>query len=81
MQRSAKILILIWEEIIKKIPMSVELWVGRRKEPILCYVAKNYEKKNSGSKGRIQSVHNLCVFRILKKNSGRIRYKIMSAIK
>ena len=27
------------------------LWVGRRKEPILVYVPKNYGKKNSGSKG------------------------------
>ena len=27
------------------------LWVGRRKEPILGYVPKNYEKENSGSKG------------------------------
>ena len=27
------------------------LWVGRRKEPILGYVPKNDEKKNSGSKG------------------------------
>ena len=27
------------------------LWVGRRKEPILGYVSKNYERKNSGSKG------------------------------
>ena len=26
------------------------LWVGRRKEPILGYVPKNYKKKNSGSK-------------------------------
>ena len=27
------------------------LWVGRRKKPILGYVSKNYEKKNSGTKG------------------------------
>ena len=27
------------------------LWVGRRKEPILDYVPKNYEKKNSVHKG------------------------------
>ena len=25
------------------------LWVGRRKEPILGYVPKNYERRNSGS--------------------------------
>ena len=32
--------------------MSVSrLWVGRRKEPILGYVPKNDEKKNSGGKG------------------------------
>ena len=30
--------------------------VCRRKEPILGYVPKNYEKKNSGSKGLIESV-------------------------
>ena len=28
-----------------------QLWVSRRKEPILCYVPKNDKKKNSGSKG------------------------------
>ena len=27
------------------------LWVGRRKEPILGYVQKNYERNNSGSNG------------------------------
>ena len=27
------------------------LWVGRRKEPILGYVPKKYERKNSGSNG------------------------------
>ena len=31
------------------------LWVGRRKEPILGYVPKNYEKKNSVLKGLIFS--------------------------
>ena len=36
----------------KEIPISVAtIWVGRRKEPILDYVPKNYEKNNSGSKG------------------------------
>ena len=29
----------------------MRLWVGRRKEPILGYVPKNDEKKNSGDKG------------------------------
>ena len=28
-----------------------QLWIGRRKEPILGYVLKNDEKKNSGSNG------------------------------
>ena len=36
---------------IKKFPWALRLWVGRRKEPILGYVPKNYEKNNSGSKG------------------------------
>ena len=35
----------------KKIHMSDRLWVGRRKEPILGYVLKNYEKKNLVLKG------------------------------
>ena len=32
------------------------LWVGRRKDPILGYVLKNYEKKNSGGKGFLRQV-------------------------
>ena len=28
--------------------------IGRRKDPILRYVSKNYEYKNSGSKGLIK---------------------------
>ena len=32
------------------------LWVGRRKEPIVGYVPKNDEKKNSGGKGLIESI-------------------------
>ena len=52
MERLAKILILIYEGIIKKnFLWTSPLWVGRRKEPILGYVPKNYEKMNSGSKG------------------------------
>ena len=39
------------------------LWVGRRKEPILGYVSKNDEKKNSGGKGLIRKenlmIHHL----------------------
>ena len=35
--------------------------VRRRKEPILGYVSKNYEKKNSGSKGLIVYGHYLCI--------------------
>ena len=35
----------------KKILWASRLWVGRRKETILCYVPKNYVKKNSCSKG------------------------------
>ena len=31
----------------------MRLWVGRRKEPILGYVSKNYEKKNPGTNGLI----------------------------
>ena len=35
----------------KKILWASRLWVGRRKEPILGYVPKNDEKKNSVHKG------------------------------
>ena len=34
----------------KKFLWASRLWVGRRKEPILAYVQKNNEKKNSGGK-------------------------------
>ena len=47
-----EISILFWEGIIKKnFLWASRLWVGRRKEPILGYVPKNYEKKNSVHKG------------------------------
>ena len=39
----------------KKISWALRLWVGRRKEPILGYISKIYEKENSGSKGLIRS--------------------------
>ena len=42
----------------KKFLWASRLWVGRRKEPILGYVPKNYVKKNSGSKGLIVSLNN-----------------------
>ena len=45
-RRSAKILILN-TGIIEKISWAPRLWVSRRKEPILGYVPKNDEKKNS----------------------------------
>ena len=49
---SAKILILILRRDHKKnFLWASRLWVGRRKEPILGYVPKNYERKNSGSNG------------------------------
>ena len=32
------------------------IWVGRRKEPILCYVPKNDEKKNLAHKGLIINI-------------------------
>ena len=35
------------------------LWVGRRKEPILGYVPKNDEKKNSGGKGLKEFYQNI----------------------
>ena len=35
----------------KNFLLASRLWVGRRKEPILGYVPKNYEKNNSGSNG------------------------------
>ena len=37
----------------KKILWAKNLWVGRRKEPILGYVLKNDVQKNSGGKGLI----------------------------
>ena len=40
----AKTSILKLEGTIKKILWASRLWVGRRKEPILGYVSKNYEK-------------------------------------
>ena len=52
-ERLAKILILIYEGIIKKFLGALRLWVGRQKEPILGYVPKNCEKNNSGSNGLI----------------------------
>ena len=42
--RIAKTSILKLEGTIKKILWASRLWVGRRKEPILGYVSKNYEK-------------------------------------
>ena len=36
---------------MKNFPWASDLWVGRRKEPILGYVAKNDEKKNLVHKG------------------------------
>ena len=42
------------------------LWVGRRKEPILGYVPKNDEKKNSGGKGLMLSCKDYHVNNILK---------------
>ena len=55
--RIAKISNLKLEGIIKKISKwATPLWVGRRKEPILGYVSKNYEKKNSGTKGLTEAI-------------------------
>ena len=51
MRRSAKILILFKKGSSKNFLWASRLWVGRRKKPILGFVPKNYEKKNSGSKG------------------------------
>ena len=52
MRRSAKILILILEGIIKKISHERRDYESvDEKKLILGYVPKNYEKKNSGSKG------------------------------
>ena len=52
MRRSAKIFNLRRDH-QKKFIWASRLWVGRRKEPILGYVSKNYAKNNSGSKGLI----------------------------
>ena len=42
---------------------ELRLWVGRRKEPILCYVPKNYERKNSGNK--VLKISAFCnIFRV-----------------
>ena len=41
----------------KKFLWASGLWVGRRKEPILGYVPKNDEKKNSVHKGLIRGVY------------------------
>ena len=52
MRRNAKILILILEGIIKKISYERRDYESvDEKNFILVYVPKNYEKKNSGSKG------------------------------
>ena len=39
-----------------------QLWVDRRKEPILGYVPKNGEKKNSEWKGLITLKKNVCFY-------------------
>ena len=50
--RIDKISILKLEGIIKKnFLWASRLWVGRGKKLISGYVSKNYEKKNSGTKG------------------------------
>ena len=52
MRRNAKILILILERSIKKISYERRDYESVDEEKlILVYVPKNYEKKNSGSKG------------------------------
>ena len=40
---------------------ALRLWVGRREEPILGYVPKNDEKKNSEGKGLSWQEHCLCM--------------------
>ena len=47
-RRSAKIFILIKEGSSKKFIWASRLWVGRRKEPILSFIMKNYEKVVKG---------------------------------
>ena len=46
---------------------GLRLWVGRRKEPILGYVLKNDEKKNSGSKGVIQNLVHIYIKTAVKE--------------
>ena len=41
----------------KYILWASRLWVGRRKEPILGYVPRNYEKNNSGSEELNTNLH------------------------
>ena len=49
----------------KKFLWSSRLGVGRRKEPILGYVPKNYEKENSGSKG-LNRTMKFCKYLLMK---------------
>ena len=55
----------------KKFLWASQLWVGRRKEPILGYISKNYEKKNSGSKvvTNIDLYHIVVVWNAVVSNS------------
>ena len=59
---------LILEGTIKKnFLWASRLWVGRRKEPILGYVPKNDEKKNSGGTGLIGSEYGASVLHLLNR--------------
>ena len=51
MERLAKIFISIKKGSLKKILWESRLWVGKRKESILGYVPKNYEKKIQAVEG------------------------------
>ena len=58
----AKLSILILEGIIKKnFLWTSQLWVGRRKEPILGYVPKNDEKNSGGKELMIETTDYLTI--------------------
>ena len=58
-----------------------QLWVGRRKEPILGYVPKNNENENSGSNGLKESISSISFFQKIEKinNMNEIKYASIKA--
>ena len=65
----------------KKILWASRLWVGRRKEPILAYVPKNYEKKkNSGCKGLICTWNFRATFRSFNISLSHLKQKLVEKL-